>query len=154
MPKMIALVLMPLLLAVADDHGAPFDQRRDPAFGDARKAIARFLASAVPRPRGPQHFCVVGYNDGESRRAWVHWREGKALILWEGSADPVHADDALILSRRQLDLNTDVVPTSADIAGSTYRIDRLWLDRTLADCAARGTHYAVTAPPRTREGGE
>jgi hypothetical protein len=135
---MIALALISLLLAAADDHGAPFDQRRDPAFGDARGAIRRFLGSAVPRPRGPQHFCVVGYRDADSRRAWVQWREGNALILWEGSADPAHADEALVTSRRQFDLNMDVVSTRADVAGSTYRIDRFWLDRTLADCVARG----------------
>lgn len=154
MRRMILAVLIPLLAAAADDHGAPFDPRSDPAFGDARPAIRTFLAGAVPRPRGLQHFCVVGYRAGDSRLAWVHWREGRILILWEGSADPRYRGDALVSSRRQLDLDQDVVPGIDDLAGSTYRITRPWLDRTLADCRARGIRYVVTAPSRAREGGE
>lgn len=154
MRRTILMALTPLLLAAADDHGAPFDPRSDPAFGDARPAIRTFLASAVPRPRGPQHFCVVGYQLGDSRLAWVHWREGRILILWHGTYGPGRADEALVDSRRQLDLAQDVVPTTDDLAGSTYRITRPWLDRTLADCRAPGIRYAVTAPARAQEGGE
>ena len=97
---------------------------------------------------------MIGYRRGAEKYAWVHWREGRILALWEGGADPRSAETAPVASRRQLDLNLDVAATEAEIAGSTYRVSQAWLDQTLADCQAHGWQYAVLAPPRRDESGE
>lgn len=128
----------------ADAGRATFDTRADPAFGDATTAL-RALVSATPSaPTGENHFCVVGYRlDGGDTQAWVHWQEANRLILWEGSADPAFAADTIRMSRRNLDLATDVVDSEADIAGSTYLVTRAWVAEVMADCTARGTQYAI-----------
>lgn len=143
-----------LLTAATGEDAIPFDPRLDAAFGDARPALRQFLARAVPRPRGGQHFCIIAYRGAGWSNAWMHWREGRMLVLWEGRGEPGYPDDSIAHSRRQLDLTRDVVPTPDDINGSTYLIDRPWLNRTLADCRAHGVSYTVMAPPRDREGGE
>lgn len=124
---------------------ASFAPSSDPAFGDAAPAIRRLLAEATPRPVGPQHFCAIGYRDAEGTVAWVHWREGDRLIFWLGRGDGSAPDDSLVLSNRKLDLKTDVVATEADVAGSTYLVTRAWVAAKLADCAAKGDKYTISA---------
>lgn len=122
-----------------------FAPRSDPSFGDARPAIARLLAETSPRPAGPQHFCAIGYRGPEGVVAWVHWREANRLIFWLGKGDGSAAADALLRSNRNLDLNADVVATEADVAGSTYLVTRAWVAAKLADCAAKGDKYNISA---------
>jgi len=124
---------------------AAFSPRSDPAFGDATPAITRLLAETVPHSRGSQHFCAIGYRGAEGPVAWVHWREGNRLIFWLGRGDGSDAADALLRSNRSLDLKTDVVATEADVAGSTYLVTRAWVAAKLADCAAKGDKYTISA---------
>jgi len=124
---------------------ASFAPRSDPAFGDAAPAIRRLLAEAMPRPKGAQHFCAIGYRGPEGTTGWVHWREGERLILWLGRGDGSDSADALLRSNRSLNLKTDVVATEADVAGSTYLVTRAWVAAKLADCAAKGDKYTISA---------
>lgn len=148
---LIALVTVPIACAPAAHSSHPaqgeaaFSPRSDPAFGDAKPAIARLLAETSPRPKGVQHFCAVGYRGAEGVAAWVHWREANRLIFWLGKGDGSAPAEALLRSNRSLDLKTDVVATEADVAGSTYLVTRAWVAAKLADCAARGDHYTISA---------
>jgi hypothetical protein len=122
-----------------------FDTRTDPDFGDAVPALRKLLAEAAPPIVGPQHFCVVGYRSAAGDEgAWVHWRERRTLIFWLGGGDPEYAAEAIVRSRRNLNLDRDVVATEADLAGSTYLVTKAWVAKTLADCAAKGAQYTVS----------
>lgn len=118
--------------------------RSDPDFGDATGPLRTLLLEQAPLA-GPQHFCVIGYTHGRDKIAYVHWRERHKLITWWGGYDPRYRDEAIVRSNRQLDLDTDVVPTEKDIGGSTYLVTRAWVRRKLSDCAAHGTRYVVAA---------
>ncbi|PXA98052.1 hypothetical protein DMC47_10695 [Nostoc sp. 3335mG] len=134
-------------MALSDDSdqaGTIIPTATDPDFGDATPALRKLIAAARPRAIGPQHFCIIGYRYGHNKIAWVHWRERRRLIFWRGGSDPEYRSDAIVNSRRQLDLDKDVVPTDADIGSSTYLISRTWLDEKLGDCAAKGTRYVVS----------
>ena len=122
-----------------------FSPRADPAFGDATPAIERLLADTASPSKGVQHFCAIGYRGAEGAVAWVHWREAGRLILWLGKGDGSAAADALVHSNRDLDLNTDVVATESDLAGSTYRVTRAWVATKLEECAQKGDQYAISA---------
>jgi hypothetical protein len=130
-----------------------FDTRTAPGFGNVTVPLRAYLQSRKPRPRGTQHFCVVGYDHGlddsgkRSRSAQVHWREGKRLILWEGAND--WGPDVLRYARRDVDLRNDVVATEADVNSSTYLVTRAFVDRILVDCAAKGTRYTIRMRKRT-----
>jgi hypothetical protein len=126
----MTLLLAMLVFASQDPGDAPFDFRTDSAFGDATARLEELLKGK----RG--HFCVVGYQGpGESRRAWVVWREGRRIILWEGSS--------IAHSRRTLRLKKDVVRSEVELKGSTYLVTRAWVDRVTSDCARRGVAYDI-----------
>jgi hypothetical protein len=97
-----------------------------------------------------QHFCVIGYVSDQdasptpSKMAWVYWREKQKLILWVAAAQGFESKETLLRSRRSLDLVTDVVPTDADIAGSTYHVSKTWVNALLKDCKDRGMSYALS----------
>jgi hypothetical protein len=105
------------------------------------------------RARGSQklnHFCAIGYRlPGGSEVAWVLWEEGKAVILWEGSADPEYPVE-LALSRRYLDLDKDVVATAEEVGSSTYLVTREWVKGITRDCEAHGDKFVVTKPGKQR----
>lgn len=132
------MLLAALVLATAAAAVPTFDTRRAAGFGDAQVPLRAYLTGR--RRAGSQHFCVVGYRQPGGRQAWVHWREGRRLVLWE----PTGAGrEALRFSRRDLDLRRDVVAGEAALAGSSYRVTRAWVAGVLADCARAGTRYAV-----------
>lgn len=147
LPRPYARHVNALLVLASLVSAAPqtFDFRRDEGFHSPVPALQRWLARRPHPPRGLQHFCVVGYRfeDG-STLAWVHWQEGRMLLLWEGS-DPEAREDALVRSRRQLSLDTDVVPTEDEVHGSTYLLTKPWVDALLADCARAGFRYTAKA---------
>ncbi len=116
---------------------AAFSPRSDPAYGDATPAL-RVLVEGT---KGPQHFCAIAYRGPEGPNAWVHWREQNRLIFWPGGESP----ESLRHSPRSLDLGKDVVATEAEVAGSTYLVTKAWVAAKLADCAAKGDQYTISA---------
>ena len=99
------------------------------------------------------HFCLVvqtftpqrGPYDTkppqEETIAYVLWREGHEVVEWGGS-DP----EGRILpvpGSGVLDLRTDIVPTTADLHGSTFRETRGWLRSIQQHCAQSGTQAVV-----------
>lgn len=121
-----------------------FDTRKAKAFSAAPAALAAYLDAHAPFARGVQHFCIVGFRSPEGdRRAWVHWLEGKQIVLWEEAAEPADASHLLVRSRRVTDLETDVVATLEDVHGSTYLVPRSWVRRMSAACTALGARYQL-----------
>ena len=123
-----------------------FDPREDEDFGDATPALTGLVAGSDPKPRGLQHFCVVGYRGPDGEHAWVHWREARRLIFWLGRGDGTAPAETLLRSTRKLSLDEDVVATESEIAGSTYLVSRAWVDGRLADCQAHGAQYTISSP--------
>ncbi|SET58065.1 hypothetical protein SAMN05443639_103430 [Stigmatella erecta] len=90
------------------------------------------------------HFCVIGYREPSGGEyAWVIWKEGRALILWEPSADPAYPT-SLATSRRFLHLDRDVVASGEDVNGSTYLVTRDWVSQLTRDCESQGEKFAVS----------
>jgi hypothetical protein len=135
----LSLLLVQALSLQAQKIDTPISVRGVAGFENPEQLLRQLVRA---RSRLPvHHFCVVGYKDtGDSVNAWVHWVEGKALILWEpASANPL----PLIASRRYLNLERDVVASEEDIKGSTYLVTRTWVNTVLADCTRVGDRYTV-----------
>ena len=143
----ITISFLPSTAAIAQEATDTFfDTRKAQYFGDATAALAEYLKSEQPLAQRHHHFCVVGYQGRDkTRRAYVHWREGHKLILWEGSTDPDHASESIKNSRRQLDLSKDVVKSEADVGGSSYLVTESWVAKVKADCAKHGNTYSVSS---------
>ena len=150
--------LVPLLLLAAPagaqyiDGGparAPtFDTAGHPDYGDPRPGLTAMMRHYRTHKRGPQHFCVVGYRyPDDHRNAYIVWREGRRQILWEGVSDPLSRVDAIRLSRRNLNMDTDVVPNGT-FNSSTYLIFRHEQRDIEGDCARGGRRYVLAYPKR------
>ena len=149
-PSFLSFVLLARLFAAtparAQDAGdLPFDPRPDAAFGDATAALTEFLHSQQVRTHRVQHFCIAGYQSAnrDEQRAWIYWAEGRKIILWRGASNPQSAKTSIARSRVITDLKKDVVPTQADIKGSTYLVTQAWVNRVISDCDARGSKYQI-----------
>lgn len=106
--------------------------------------------------RGPQRL-YLGPLEASDSGAFVrvYWPQDKAILSidWPASCreEDLRIDDAALgwyRTKARIDLDTDVVPTPEDIGGSTYLVDRAWVDRVVAACR-RGRLLVIE--PRTRD---
>lgn len=113
---------------------------KTPEFSNPRAVLRKLVARKRKSTRNS--FCVIGYQypDG-GKSAWVYWREGKAIILWEPTGNKI---DDLTLSKRYLRLTKDVVENESQVQGSTYLVTRQWVDSLLRDCQTRGEKFTVS----------
>ena len=127
-----------------------FSVRKHAGYPAPERALEELVAQKGTVPSN--HFCVVGYrrSSGDDH-AWVHWKEGRVLVLWEPAAD-VKYPASLTTSRRFLNLDRDVVDSEADVKGSTYLVTRAWVKQVADDCTRNGDQFVVnrTAPTSTR----
>jgi hypothetical protein len=126
-----------------------FDTRTAQYFGNARAPLVEFLRSELPLKQPRHRFCIVGYESADgAKRAWVHWREGNKILLWEGSTEPKSAKSAIKLSRSRINLRKDVVKSDNDVAGSTFLVTEAWVNKIETDCRENGVKYSVNRPRR------
>ena len=96
------------------------------------------------------HFCIVVATGATAAPAssytwaYVHWREAARLYTF-GQSDEAMSD--LTEFQAPLDLNKDVVATTGQIGGSTYRVTRAWVRNVLHRCAQAGTQLVVRRSP-------
>jgi hypothetical protein len=140
MRLLLGLALLPALAWAEPPIQHPFRVATDPSFAPVVPTLRTLLAHG-PRA-ATNHFCVIGQAlDSGDRQAWVYWREGKALVLWEATVDGI---GDLATSRRYLRFGRDVVaPDDPRLATSSYLVSRQWADSVIAECATEGTDYVV-----------
>lgn len=105
-------------------------------------ALLRRIVDDDTSIRGPQRL-YVGPRRTERATAVVrvYWPQAHAILLIDPAT--VCGDDGLpatdidpgwYRTKARIDLDTDVVATPEDIAGSTYLVDRAWADAVIAEC--------------------
>lgn len=144
-PRAAAAILLLLSASPRPSHAAtviqdPFSVPEDPGFRPVEATLRTLLDR---RHQGRvSHFCVIGQRlDDGSRQAWVHWREGRAIILWEPVLDGVAN---LRWSRRYLRLGRDIVPDDDPrLSSSTYLTGIGWFRDLVAQCNAMGSTFRL-----------
>lgn len=120
-----------------------------PGFGGVREELQR-LVDREGRVR-VNHLCAVvedvreppsASSEGNSRQLIVHWVEGGRIYSY-GPADngrlaPGNRDEGA-----DIDLRNDVVATEKEIGGSTTRVTRAFVNRTIAHCRISGVRYTI-----------
>ena len=114
---------------------APFDLRKDRYFSTYTVVVGSYLRAHSPHRRA--RACVIGLRGDSYKLAWVIWRGGGRLILWEENTE------GLKYPIRDLSLIKDVVATPAQIGTSTYLVDRPWVNKLERQCASFGRHVSV-----------
>ena len=140
------LLLVSAQAADSDEVWEALNLDTSPQYHHPKAALAGYLKQQKTKGK-KNHFCIIGYRirreAQQTQVAYVHWREGSQLILWEPVVEGSPVENGLIYSRRQWDLRTDVVATNQDINGSTYLISKPWLQRIRTDCAKKGTKFRL-----------
>jgi hypothetical protein len=113
-----------------------FDLAADPDFRDHKQVITEFARKH--RPGAENDFCVVGYLTPDNlKSAWVIWRQGAQVILWEGGSAGLDS------SRRKINLRSDVVRTENDLHGSTYLVTKAWVQKVTTTCDRSGVKVHI-----------
>lgn len=104
--------------------------------------------------RRANRFCFVKQAprtgvQGDTANVWMIWHEGREILNTAGRV--ATGDEAEFLGRsealaKSVHLATDVVESEEQIAGSTFLVDRAWVDRIVGAC--RKTGRTVTVAPR------
>ena len=116
------------------DAATTFKLTSDPNFKNYKQVLMRFAHKH--RPHRENTFCVVGISSAEGKSAWVFWQQGGEIILWEGA-------DTLDSSRRVIHLKSDVVPSEADLHGSTYLVTKSWVAQLSETCSRSGVQVRI-----------
>lgn len=111
---------------------------RSPQFRCVAALLQRIVDDAPSR--GPQSLYIGPIErEGATALVRVYWPQARAILLidWPSSCsgEDMPIDDAALgwyRTKARIDLDTEVVPTPEDIAGSTYLVDRPWVDRVIA----------------------
>lgn len=121
------------------DH--PFAIAEEQKFAPVQATLERLVARKAKTD--VNHLCVIGEDlDDGTRQAWVYWKEDRAIILWEPSAE---GGSDLASSRRHLRMDRDVVPVHDKRleSGSTYLVSRDWANGLIAECGEQGTGFVI-----------
>ncbi|MBN8214199.1 MAG: hypothetical protein J0M09_14845 [Xanthomonadales bacterium] len=127
---------------------------RSPQFRCVAALLQRIVDDAASRD--PQSLYIGPIErEGATALVRVYWPQARAILLidWPASCsgEDMRIDDAALgwyRTKARIDLETEVVPTSEEIAGSTYLVDRAWVDRVVAACR-RG--HLLVIEPRVRD---
>ena len=133
-----ALLATGITAANSQSEAAVFDVKRDKHFSQYREPLMNYL-----RSRGihkSANVCILGekHTDG-TKSAWVIWRAGNTMLLWDGG------ESSMIASRRILDLTRDVVASDSALHGSTYLVTKGWVEGQANRCQRLGTNARLTA---------
>jgi hypothetical protein len=126
---------------------------RHPQFRCVAALLQRIVDDAGSR--GPQSLYIGPIeHEGDAAFVRVYWPQAHAILLidWPASCrdEDMRIDDAALgwyRTKARIDLDTDVVPTPDDIGGSTYLVDRPWVDRVIA---ASKQGYRLMIEPSVR----
>ncbi len=125
-----------------------------PGFGGVRKELQR-LVNADGRRR-VNHLCAVvedvheppsASSEGNSQQLIVYWREGASIYTYgpgdHGSIGPGNRNEGA-----DINLRMDVVKNERDIAGSTTRVTRAYVDSLITHCRTSGVSYTIVRNSR------
>jgi hypothetical protein len=121
------------------------DIYRDAKYAHPLPALKQVVAEKARGRRNTFYISPVCYFDNRYSNTVVYWREGRALILWEpdASATKERGRHDLVGSRRFWRLDKDVVPTLADVGGSSFLLTKADARHDIRDCVRNGRRFVL-----------
>ena len=110
--------------------------------------VLRGLMRRYGRTRVNRIYVVKADSGNGSIFLYGYWPEGHSIWL-VGNLDPWFengrelTDYGWLEYKMRTNLRTDVVPTEADIGGSSYLVDRPWTRRIIKACLTRGRKLVI-----------
>jgi hypothetical protein len=111
-----------------------------PEFRCVAALLQKIVDDAAGRDPQSLHIGPIE-QEGAAPFVRVYWPQAHVILLidWPASCsdEDMRIDDAALgwyRTKARIDLETDVVPSPDDIGGSTYLVDRPWVDAVIAAC--------------------
>ena len=145
---LVNCLLISSVACVAEPQKESFNVEKTTGYNPVAPALKSYLVGQ-DATKGQQHLCVIGYVEptsegtGKNKIAWVYWREGNRLTLWEPAAEGFEPKDTLKHSRRDLDIAKDVTAKNEAVGSSTYKESFAWVEDVKKDCQKRGKSYEI-----------
>lgn len=145
---LVNCLFMSSVACVAEPHKESFNVEKAASYNPVIPALKSYLVEQ-DATKGKHHLCVIGYVEpisggvGKNNIAWVFWREGNRLTLWEPAGEGFEPKDSLKHSRRDLDIAKDVTAKTEEVGSSTYKESIAWVEDVKNDCQKRGKSYEI-----------
>ncbi len=143
---MIGSVLILMLcagnVAARNPKGTPV--RSHPNFSGIIATLKELVAREGKVRRHTFFIADVRQEDGREY-SYAYWKEDKSIIILHLPLEKEGASYEWLYGKARVDLETDVVPTQEDIGGSSFLVDRAWVNKILKECAG-GFKLSVVKP--------
>ena len=133
---MITLVLMLMTCAgdVAAQNPKSTPVRFHPNFSGIVATLKELVAREGEASRNTFFIADVRWEDGRAY-SYAYWKEDKAIIVLHLPLEKESASYEWLYGKARVDLETDVVTTPEEIGGSSFLVDRGWVNKILKECA-------------------
>lgn len=143
---MIASGLILLLCAgnVAAQNSRSTPVRSHPNFSGIVATLKELVAREGKARRNTFFIADVRQEDGQDY-SYAYWKQDKSIIILHLPLEEESASYEWLYRKARVDLETDVVPTQEDVGGSSFLVDRAWVNKILKECAS-GFKLSVVKP--------
>lgn len=117
-------------------------------------ALLRLFVRRFGKERVNHVHLAPALNDDGREYFYACWDEDDSILLLNHFLTQVPDNPEPVLDwlhhKARIDLKSDVVETEEETAGSTYLVDRAWVDRILEACRTGGLEVVITVSGRSR----
>ena len=143
---MVASVLMFMLFVgtVAAQNPISTPVHSHPNFSGIVATLKELVAREGKVRRNTFFIADVRRGDGREY-SYAYWKEDKSITILHLPLEKESASYEWLYGKARIDLETDVVPTREDVGGSSFLVDRAWVNEILKECAG-GFKLSVVKP--------
>ena len=129
-------------VAAQEPKGTPLRSHRN--FAGVVATLTELVAREGKAKRNTLFISEVLRESGREY-SYAYWKEDKSIIILHLPLEKRSASYEWLYSKARVDLETDIVPTPEDIGGSSFLVDRSWVDKILEKCAG-GYRLSLVKP--------
>ena len=143
---MVASILMLMICAgnVAAQNPKSIPVHSHPNFSGIVATLKELVVREGKVRRNTFFIADVRREDGRDY-SFAYWKEDKSIITLHLPLEKESASYEWLYGKARVDLETDVVLRREDIGGSSFLVDRAWVNKILKECA-RGFKLSVAKP--------
>ena len=151
MPRILATILITLISVIVCRASNGLSNPNNSELGYAAKlpTLKGFLARYA-KQRINTFYIAKARNDDGREYLYAYWKEDRSiLLLGHFNFLGKNTDFGWLYNKARVDLRTDVVPTEEDIHGSTFLVDRPWVNRIIKACTTKGKKLVIVKHSRS-----
>jgi hypothetical protein len=151
MPRLASTILITLISVIVCQASNDLSNLNNSQLGYPEKIptlkgfVARYAKQRI------NTFYIAQTKDDEGKEyLYAYWKEDRSILLLEHfNFLGKNTDFEWLYNKARVDLRRDVVPTKEDIHGSTFLVDRPWVNRIINACTKKGKKLVIVKHSRS-----